>query len=208
MRRPETRWHDLAVLLAGATAVLWVWAAAMAVGADEAPPKPSPSVTTDSREFPPSRSAPRELSVPTTSVSPRSPTPNRNPQSGSVQAQTTSGSPSTGAQQGVGAGDPSLWPGATSVWDSQPAWVVEWAACNVRYESWNAGTYTAENPISTASGVGQWLDGTWAAHVANSGIPVDDTSHAANNTPEQQDRVLAWAARFAYGAWTHGCPRY
>lgn len=119
--------------------------------------------------------------------------------------------PSPGKTE-TGGGSPGLglWPGATSVWLSQPTWVVEWAKCNVSYESWHVepSPYVAENPVSTASGVGQWLDGTWAAHVAGSGVPVNDTSHAANNTPEQQDRVLAWAARFAYGAWTHGCPRF
>jgi hypothetical protein len=107
----------------------------------------------------------------------------------------------------VGTSREGMWPGATSVWDSQPEWVVEWAKCNVGYESWDSGTYVAENPISTASGVGQWLDGTWASQVANSGIEVNTTAHAASNTPYQQDLVLAWAARFAYGAWTHGCPR-
>jgi hypothetical protein len=122
---------------------------------------------------------------------------------------TATASPSAG-KTGVGDGSlAGMWPGATSVWLDQPEWVVEWAKCNVRYESWNVdpSPYVAENPVSTASGVGQWLDGTWASQMAGAGVS-GDPSHAANNSPETQDRVLAWAARFAYGAWTHGCPRY
>jgi len=47
-----------------------------------------------------------------------------------------------------------VWRGATHL--ERSIWL-----CIRRHESIEAGHYRAENPVSTASGAGQWLNGTW-----------------------------------------------
>lgn len=101
------------------------------------------------------------------------------------------------------AADTKLWAGATSVWDSQSPKYVARAVCIVHHESWSAGTYKAENPTSTASGVGQWVDATWLAHAKYAGIKV--VPHASNNSPTIQDRVLVWGVHHGMYAWAHNC---
>ena len=49
---------------------------------------------------------------------------------------------------------PIVWEGASSA--ERMIWL-----CIRRHESLHSGHYTAENPVSTASGSGQWLNGTW-----------------------------------------------
>lgn len=96
-----------------------------------------------------------------------------------------------------------LWPGATSVWDGQSAFYRNRAICIVKRESWHSGTYRAENPISTASGVGQWIDSTWLAHAKYAGVKV--VPHASNNSPAVQDRVLVWGVHKGMYAWAWNC---
>lgn len=48
-----------------------------------------------------------------------------------------------------------------AVWRGVPARVRLIWLCIRKHESLHAGHYTAENPVSTASGAGQWLNGTW-----------------------------------------------
>lgn len=66
-------------------------------------------------------------------------------------------------------------------------WAIPWYI--VKCES--GGNYRAENPISSASGAYQIIDGTWAAY---GGLEFG-VSHASHATPAQQDAVAAriWA---------------
>lgn len=59
-----------------------------------------------------------------------------------------------GAGQYDDSNHPDVWRGATDY--ERSLWL-----CIRRHESITVGHYTAENPISTASGAGQWLNGTW-----------------------------------------------
>jgi hypothetical protein len=47
------------------------------------------------------------------------------------------------------------------VWRGVPDRVRSLWLCIRKHESLTAGHYTAENSVSTASGAGQWLNGTW-----------------------------------------------
>jgi hypothetical protein len=47
------------------------------------------------------------------------------------------------------------------VWEGVPAEARRIWLCIRNHESRHSGHYTAENPVSTASGAGQWLNGTW-----------------------------------------------
>lgn len=92
------------------------------------------------------------------------------------------------------------WPGATRVWDRQPRWVRRFAVCVVAHESRWAGLYRAQNPTSTASGVAQWIDSTWRAHVRLAGVPAH-ARHAAYASRRIQDRVFVWGVRHNPAAW-------
>lgn len=48
-----------------------------------------------------------------------------------------------------------------AVWRGVPDRVRAIWLCIRKHESLHAGHYTAENPVSTAAGAGQWLNGTW-----------------------------------------------
>lgn len=48
-----------------------------------------------------------------------------------------------------------------AVWHDVPHSARTIWLCIRRHESLHAGHYRAENPHSTASGAGQWLNGTW-----------------------------------------------
>jgi muramidase (phage lysozyme) len=48
-----------------------------------------------------------------------------------------------------------------NVWNAAPRWIRDLGLCIRKHESISAGHYNAENPISTASGAYQFLDGTW-----------------------------------------------
>lgn len=48
------------------------------------------------------------------------------------------------------------------VWAGVPDRVRSIWLCIRNHESRHSGHYTAENPVSTASGAGQWLFGTWS----------------------------------------------
>jgi hypothetical protein len=61
-------------------------------------------------------------------------------------------------------------------------------ACVVRHES--HGSYTAENPTSTASGKYQFIDASWRAYSKMAGHP--GWSHAASAPPAVQDAVALW----------------
>lgn len=48
-----------------------------------------------------------------------------------------------------------------AVWKGVPHHVRMVWLCIRKHESLHSGHYTAENPVSTAAGAGQWLNGTW-----------------------------------------------
>lgn len=61
-------------------------------------------------------------------------------------------------------------------------------ACVRRHES--GGSYTAENPTSTASGAYQFLDSSWRTLSARAGY--GGYGHAASAPPAVQDAVAVW----------------
>lgn len=77
--------------------------------------------------------------------------------------------------------------------------------CIIDRESRNAGVYTAENPVSTASGAYQWLDSSWRTYLpwAEKAYNVTLVSpeeeargarqHAAYASPYAQDVVASYA---------------
>lgn len=79
--------------------------------------------------------------------------------------------------------------------------------CIIDRESRNAGMYTAENSVSTASGAYQWLDSSWSTYLpwAEEHYGVRLTSpdedmygarrHAAYASPYAQDVVAAYALK-------------
>lgn len=71
-----------------------------------------------------------------------------------------------------------------------PAWVKRFAECVISHESRHAGMYTAENPVSTASGAYQFIDGTWQTLSRQAGHA--GWSHAAYAPPRVQDAVFYW----------------
>jgi muramidase (phage lysozyme) len=79
--------------------------------------------------------------------------------------------------------------------------------CIRHHESDTAGGYRAQNPISTASGAYQYLDGTWRAFSHQAGY-AHSPRHAKNAPPWMQDAVTRWAlwnghAKSWHGTW---CP--
>lgn len=90
---------------------------------------------------------------------------------------------------------PTGW--AAGRWDRFPAHVERSARCIAKHESWTAGLWKAENPVSTASGAFQFVDGTWRAVAARAGVG-EAFSHASDAPPHVQ------AAVFAHQAMNHG----
>ena len=81
---------------------------------------------------------------------------------------------------------------AAGRWDRFPSWVEQSARCIAKHESWNAGLWTAQNPVSTASGAFQFIDGTWRSVSARAGY--GGYSKAKYAPPHVQAAVFAWTA--------------
>lgn len=82
------------------------------------------------------------------------------------------------------------WHKTDSVWAKYPAWVQKFALCVSHHESWSPHMWTAENPISTASGGFQWIDGSWRTNMKRAGF--SGPGHAAYASPVLQAEVTAW----------------
>ena len=97
------------------------------------------------------------------------------------------------------------------VWNSAPRWIRDLGLCIRRHESIQAGHYNAENPISTASGAYQFLDGTWVGnnrYTKVNGKRVPQYRHASDAPSWVQDAVFIHAIKHGgIKAW-HGtyCP--
>lgn len=59
-----------------------------------------------------------------------------------------------GASRYLDSNVPAVWRGVSA--EARRVWL-----CIRRHESLHSGHYDAENPVSTAAGAGQWLNGTW-----------------------------------------------
>lgn len=175
-------------IMGGLTVIMW---GAVAMTTSDASPVPSPTPTATQYV-----NVPIPVPGPTVTVKPK-PAPTktiyvtRSPQVSRAEERTAPTSKGN------------LWAGATGIWDGQSALYVNRAICIVQHESWHSGTYTAENPTSSASGVGQWIDSTWLAHAKYAGIKV--VPHASNNSPTVQDRVLVYAVHHLMYAWSWSC---
>lgn len=90
------------------------------------------------------------------------------------------------------------WHKTDAVWAKYPAWVETFALCVSHHESWSPHMWTAENPISTASGGFQWLDGSWRTNLARAGL--SGPGHAAYASPMLQAQVTAWVI-VHHGQW-------
>ena len=79
-------------------------------------------------------------------------------------------------------------------------------ACIRAHESDTAGGYRAENPISTASGAYQYVDGTWRDLLREMGSR--GPRHASDASPALQDAVTRYALTHGHAkAWNGtGCP--
>lgn len=110
--------------------------------------------------------------------------------------------PSPGAIVRPG-GVPSSW---TALWASYPLSVRLSATCIAKHESWTSGLWTAQNPVSSASGFAQWIRGTWKANAKRAGVPV--TQNAKDAPPADQMTVFAWMVlNHQLGAWNGtNCP--
>lgn len=75
--------------------------------------------------------------------------------------------------------------------EPQRDWIDVFAACVIDHESANAGTYTAQNPTSSASGAYQFVDGTWQHYASRLGYTYSRALHAP---PRVQDEVFRLAA--------------
>lgn len=99
-----------------------------------------------------------------------------------------------GAGRWLDSNMPEVWDGAS--YRERSVWL-----CIRRHESINHGHYKAENPGSTASGAGQWLNGTW------DGLKVwvkVDGKFVARQYDEAKD-APAWAQDAAFRhVWKQG----
>ena len=92
-------------------------------------------------------------------------------------------------------------PEVRAVFDEFPDWVSRFGWCVVNHESIHDGYWKAENPVSTASGAFQYLDGTWRAHAARAGV--QGWRRASSAPPVAQAYVFAWNVRHgAARAWS------
>lgn len=102
-----------------------------------------------------------------------------------TKVKKTSSTPSKGK-----CGATCQWHKTDSVWAKYPAWVQTFALCVSHHESWSPHMWTAENPISTASGGFQWIDGSWRTNMKRAGF--SGPGHAAYASPVLQAEVTAW----------------
>lgn len=86
---------------------------------------------------------------------------------------------------------------------SAPSAAVKFLRCVIGHESLHAGLAKAENPRSTASGLFQVLDSTWATWAKH--VPGASKWHHASHAPAsvQWDVALGAVARGGRRAW-HG----
>jgi hypothetical protein len=82
------------------------------------------------------------------------------------------------------------WHKTDAVWAKYPAWVQTFALCVSHHESWSPHMWTAENPISSASGGFQWIDGSWRTNLRRAGL--SGPGHAAYASPVLQAQVTAY----------------
>jgi hypothetical protein len=83
------------------------------------------------------------------------------------------------------------WNTTTSVWAHYPAWVHRFGLCVARHESWTAGLWKAQNPVSSASGAFQYLDSTWRGQARRAHVGTQ--YRRAKNAPAViQVRVFAY----------------
>lgn len=88
-----------------------------------------------------------------------------------------------------------------AVWKGVPTRARLIWLCIRRHESLHSGHYTAENPVSTASGAGQWLQGTWNG--IKKWVKVDG-KFVARQYPEAKD-APAWVQDAAFvHVYRHG----
>lgn len=88
-----------------------------------------------------------------------------------------------------------------AVWKGVPTRARLIWLCIRRHESLHSGHYTAENPVSTASGAGQWLNGTWDG--IKKWVKVDG-KFVARQYPEAKD-APAWVQDAAFvHVYEHG----
>lgn len=81
----------------------------------------------------------------------------------------------------------------------RPGWVERFGRCVIEHES--NGNPRAENPTSTASGLFQFIDGTWQAWTRRSGIGTQ-YGHASHAPASVQWAVFSYAVRHhAQHAW-------
>lgn len=97
-----------------------------------------------------------------------------------------------------GCGASCQWHKTDAVWAKYPAWVGTFAKCVAHHESWSPHMWTAENPVSTASGGFQWLDSSWTVNMHRAGF--SGSTHAAYNSPVVQAEVTAWVITH-HGQW-------
>lgn len=81
------------------------------------------------------------------------------------------------------------WAAAASAWTKYPAWVESFALCVAKHESMSAGLWTAQNPVSSASGAFQYIDSSWVAYSRSAGL--GGYSRAKYAPPVVQARVFA-----------------
>ena len=94
---------------------------------------------------------------------------------------------------------------AAGDWGRYPGWVEVVALCVAHRESWSAGLWSAENPVSTASGAFQYVDGTWQAWTDRAGVG-QQYQHASDAPPRVQVAVFVYT--WAHGgrrAWAWNC---
>lgn len=85
--------------------------------------------------------------------------------------------------------------------------VETFAICVAKHESWHAGLWDAENPISSASGAFQFIDQTWQVMARRAGVR-HVPRHASDASARKQARVMAYAVRTHQRFHWHGtyCP--
>lgn len=109
---------------------------------------------------------------------------------------------------------PNRWKdsGYIDVWHGKPKWIRDLGFCIRKHESIHAGHYRANNPISTASGAYQFLDGTWRGNnkfTKVHGKRVPQYAHASDAPKWVQDAVFIHAIEQGgihawYGTWCPG----